>query len=246
MLEFIGLVVVLYFAWVVVKGVWQGRDQAAVLKGVDLACARGVDRGFAMTALRTGLVKYQMTLLDSNDADYRKGSRSEQIGKALCSLVKIAYEETQQKQEHRGSQADFLRKASVFITPQLAALRAEGTRFLPTHITLAYLMALTNHLTGERDYDVEKLGDLLHALFPAPDKELLGLISNAVTVAISSSDFSEQCDLLMPIVRSELANGTGYYLVKYTRKVVKEIDAMFYSDDDYDPRNVPNNDFLNV
>jgi hypothetical protein len=240
MLEFIGLAVVLWVVWTVVKGIGQGAVRSDVLKGVDYACARGVSRETAMFWVQNEMMSLQMSILASKDARYNKCSRSEQIGKALCSLSQ--------------REVELADKVRDFVNPQLLALKAEGTRFLPTYITLAYLRAVAHELSGMRDYsskyeciyEFEKLADLLHVLFPNPDKELLTNCSNAMSVALSVRNFNEICDLLLPIVRAELANGTGCYLVKYTRKTVKGIEDMFVHDPDFDPRNEPDDDFLNV
>lgn len=240
MLELIGLAVVLWVVWVVLKGVRQGAVRYDVLKGIDYACARGVPRERAIFWAQNDMMGIQMSLLASKDASYNKCSRSEQIGKALCSLSPDGVE--------------IADKVRNFVTPQLLVLKAEGTPFILTYITLAYLRALAHALSGMRDYsskyeciyEFDNLADLLHVLFPNPDKELLTNVSNAMSVALRINNFNEICDVLLPTVRAELANGTGCYLVKYTRKTIKEIEAMFVHDPDFDPSKMPEDDFLNV
>lgn len=124
----------------------------------------------------------------------------------------------------KSKKAKLKAKLKAVIDPQKEVTIEEELGGNMNEITYAYIAALGMEITKDkiRTSDVKNLIDYL---FPETSYQTMKDI--AYSSMINNSNFPHLVDTLIPVVKKELATGKAEYYLKYTRKVDREIRAMF-------------------
>lgn len=240
MFEFIGMVVVAWFVFVIVKSVINGGIKGILTHASAIAINKGVPRDFVIAAISNPktLIKARKTLVKEN-AELRELDVHEQYAAAIIMSYRIG---SQVVTGESVSVEDIQEKIKRFVGPQLTKIENEGLSVNINQITFVYFGALATCM-GRISVSATELKDVVKNIFPQEEHRFD--IENAYRAAVSK-DFWEKLKLMIPVAKKELEAGEGEFFVKYTRKVRVEMEKMFEEDANFDPRNQPLDDFLKV
>lgn len=237
MFEFIGIIVVTWLLWAIVKGVLKGSIKGTMLRACDYASSLGVPHDFAIEVIKhPDVVTRVRKELSDNNKDFAMLDAYQQYGHAIAELH-------EQEQRSLGVDEDTLDKVEIFLRPQIAQLIKEGTRAHINHITYVYIGALAMSLS-KGPISLHKTKQIVKYIYPEEEHRLQ--VENAYNIACRSSEYIENLRDILPVVNREISSGKGEFLIKYTRKAHKEIEKMFEQNLDFDPRNESRTSFLDV
>lgn len=133
------------------------------------------------------------------------------------------------------------------IWPQLQAVMGEDRVVQVNHVVFAYVSALAAAVSGKALAVGTPLTSMMWSLFKGLGSD--HLVANAAEVVqfMDSSDFLDLELKLAQLAQQEVEVGKGEYLIKYTRKLERDIEAMFDpSKGRVDPSKEPEDDILAV
>lgn len=121
-------------------------------------------------------------------------------------------------------------KLAPYISPQIAKLDSEDQQIFVSDIAYAYVYMYATSLTGA-SLNLFEVRDVLKLFFQGENYDFQ--IENSFNTITSSSDFTEKCSNILPIVQKEIEGGDAAYFMKYTRSSNARMAKPF--DHNYDP-----------
>lgn len=240
MFEIIGIAVVAWIGFVILKGIIDGGIKGTLLRASCIAIEKGVPGEFARAAINTpeALISARKALAKENK-EFASMDAYQQYAAAIIMSYKIG--QTKKATEETINLSAAKEKVKNFLQPQIEELRSEGTFIHINDITFVYFAALAT-CEEKKGISLDQIKEIVKYVFP--DKESQFMIDNSYLLTRASSDFLEKMRLILPLVNQELAQGRGHYFVKYSRKVAKEIEGM--STKIVEPREIEIDEFLRV
>lgn len=220
MFELIGIAVVGWIGWVIVKTILAVKAKETLKMAVHFARMRGVPTKEALAIINfPSLLKETRKSMADGNNDFASLDVSQQYGAAIADI----YEEKLKAE-------DFPRKKELikdFIATQIAVLEAEGARPVVNHITFVYVFALALGLQqkGRGGINLGNIKEIIEYIFKGESYEFG--IMNSWGVCTRASNFHEMVAAMMAVTQKELAAGQGDFYVKHTRKHHREIELMF-------------------
>lgn len=216
MFEVIGIVVVGWFAFKLLRYFFGGAVLGMQIRAVDYASEYGVPREFsAYWCEHPEIIKQTIQTLSRIEPGFAKGPGSEKYGKALVYLYAGHLQEEAKKLAKDLAAAKG--KLVSFVKPQLEQLESGGYHLYLNEVAYAYVTALASNMV-KGVVSLEQIHDLMPEVFK--DKTNSRALEHAHLVAQHApDDFAEKLAALMPVAKLELATGKGEYLVKYIRKL---------------------------
>lgn len=237
MFEVIGIVVVAWVLWAVVKGILKGSVKGTMLRACDVAVNLGVPYDFALDLSKNSeAVTRARKELAKNHKDIAMLDAYEQYGHAIAALYEMECRAS-------GMSTEIMNKVKKFLQPQIDQLKAEGTRVHINDITYVYLGSLASCFS-KIGINLQQIRDLVKFVFP--DDEFSFAINNGYAIVCSSSDFLDKMSDILPIVNNEISKGKGEFFLKYTRKAHREIENMYVDGESFDPTKISRTSFLDV
>lgn len=229
MFEFIGICVVAYVAWRIVKKLPMGIVNYTLSKAVAFAIKHDVPQSFASAVVKNpDIMKSELSALKETNPEVSSLDVYQQYG---LTIVKL----------HLHSVTD---KVVMFFRPQIDKLESEGLATHVNDVTFVYVWAVTKSMSN-KDLDLLDLKHMVREIFYK--SEHTPLIENAYgLVMYNQANFYEKCQAIAPLVRAEIECHAGEFYEKYTRRALIEIEEMFERDDDYDPRTAKRIDLLDL
>lgn len=230
MFEFIGMVVVAWVGWSVLKVLARGASSHTLARAAAYAADRGVPLDASTEYLQSLAVLKRVRKERARASnDFACLDLYEQYGQSLMTLHR-------DMQEFRGHQTveppnpfqDELRieqeaaiahaKGEVrpLLEQQILALKAEGCHFSVDYVTFAYVGALA--CVASR-FDIDALGmkDIVEYCFRDEMQSLE--IDNAWDLIVQSPlELMAKVRAFVPIAEQETSTGRGDYFVRYSRK----------------------------
>lgn len=210
MFEIIGMVVVAWLVWVVVKAVLAGTVRTTLIRAVKHAEGTGgVPRQAAMRLLdHPEVVKGVRQELAAADPDFGALDLYKQYGLAIVEI-----------HSRMTSEQVVNRQVESILAPQISKLQSEDAFIAVDYITFVYVGALVlaiRQKDKKRGVTPAEIKNIIEHLFVAPDHAFL--VENAWHTVLHSSSFFQDVAAMLPTGEKEIAAGRGEYFVKYVRK----------------------------
>lgn len=203
MFEFIGMAVVAWFGFVIVKAILNGSRNAMLSKGVTYARLSGVPTDFSHNMLIfTELVEETRRELGRADYGYRGLAMHEQYGKVLIELHDRA-REVEARRVGEEVRAIFQRQADQLYN------------YGPCYISAMYIIALAQEL-AKTDLKPHQLKKIFEHCFDHPD--------HAISRRVAWDELGEREGVkhglteMISLVRREVATGKFNYFQKLRSK----------------------------
>jgi|GEM_PF-4522653 len=203
-----------------------------VRRSVEYAVGKGVPSDFAIKMIDDRCnIKEIVQQLGKLDPAFKTKDVYEQYGLAIVDIYKDAH----QNNPPNGDTLPVAKKIKEIITPQIVALENSGYRVHIDDVTYMYVTALAFTIE-KKPYSLDQIKELIKYTFPVESHSFS--INDAHYFAGASSSFSKNCGALMPLAAKEIEAGKGQFYLKYTEKILEEIEKMLCSSGDFDPTKV--------
>lgn len=244
MFEFIGICVVIYFCWRIIKSILSAAMRKTLSKAISFSTEQGVPRNFAIAVTENpNALSQARKIAKEINPNIAALDAYHQYGLAIVML-----HERSQENESKANLVEITAAVQLFLQPQIDRLEDQGLRTHINDVVLAYMLVLATALTkhaGKKSVNFSELKEMAKNIFRSKDNA--NLIENAFELINSNpSDFLTKCNALTPLIMEELNNNKGEYYERYTKKALLEIEEMFNCSLDYDPRTAKKHNFLDV
>lgn len=113
-----------------------------------------------------------------------------------------------------------------FLQAQRGEIVVTGGRLPIDAVTVAYVFAVIR-VVNNNNWALSQCGPLVRSFFSGGEQQVEQVFNYIVT---NHSVFYEHVLSLIPVVRDEMALGSGSFLVKYTNKIAEPEDKLFTFD----------------
>ena len=225
MFEIIGMVVVAWVGWVVLKTVLGLLGAKVMRQSIEIAMQNGVPEKVAIGfARQPALLKSALEYLAGSVPRFSALSQVEQYARAITSLHVWGKAGGQAAHGLRaapaadgakpGGQATTAAQIKGMVALQVAKLESEGVEWGIDYITFVYVGALALSLSNKPASLDEIKGFVEHSF---DDKYALD-IDLAWDVVLTCAHFTDDLAAMLPVAQREVRAGSGDYLVRYMRK----------------------------
>lgn len=236
MFEIIGIIVVVWFVYVVVKSLLNGAMKATMNKSFQYAKELGVPKDFSFNAYTNQYdeVKDVIKLLSNEEGDFKTKDVYQQYGHAY----KLMYQR-EINTEARNQRCLWI---NSHISNQLRVLQEEKTNILINDVFYAYVFALASTSNNTLSVSLNEVKQIITYIFSDQIDEYQFFIDNGFNLSKMSSNFYDKMGALLPIAEEECAQNEGNYLIRYMRKVEHDLKRMHT--EIIDIKNIDPYDFL--
>jgi hypothetical protein len=144
------------------------------------------------------------------------------------------------KRAAEAAQADTSRKLKEFLKNQIDALEREGEIIFFNEISFGYITHVVMMIM-KKPVNASIVRQTLLNIYT--DEKSIFMINNSSQIFVSDRQIEEKLTALFPIAKKEYEAGSGEFLIRNTRKILKSINAPYGPGSgrgsEFDPTKVP-------